>query len=702
MKKNLIVLIALWLLTTVTAKADEGMWIVSLINKNYSEMKAKGLKLKPDDIYNINKASLKDAVVIFGRGCTGEIVSDEGLLLTNHHCGYGQIQEHSTLAHDYLKDGFWAMHRKDELPNPGLSATFLVRVEDVSEQINKELKEDMKGEKRQEKIDKISMEIIEKATNGTHYTAKVKSFFGQNDFYLLVYEVFKDVRLVGAPPSSIGKFGADTDNWMWPRHTCDFSVFRVYMSPDGKPATYSENNIPYKPKHFFPISVKGLKKDDFTMIMGYPGSTERYMTSYEVNNVLKNTNPNRVKIRGIKQGIMMKDMQADPKVRIQYATKYAHSSNYWKYSIGQNKGLKKLNVYHKKQNQEKEFTKWVQQNKDRIEIYGEALNLIEKAIKENEKYENAKQYISECFLRGSEIFLFAGRLQRHIRDKETAKKYALKFFKDYNVPTDKKITKAMIELYAKDINKEFYPEFYSEIEKKYSNNIAKYTAEIFAKTILTDKDKVLEIIEKGETKKIENDIAFKIYQTIIDKYNKFGSKIKEEYHNLKRGQRLYMKGLREMNKNKKYYPDANFTMRLTYGVVGDYSPADAVQYKHYTTLKGVMEKEDPNNWEFVVPAKLKELYNKKDYGQYGENGKLITCFTSNNDITGGNSGSPVINGKGELVGIAFDGNWEAMSGDIAFETDLQKTISVDIRYVLFIIDKFAGASHLISEMKIRK
>jgi len=702
MKKVVSLLLIIAFVATSAVRADEGMWLLTMLGKKHADMKKQGLKLTAEDIYNINKASLKDAIVIFGGGCTGEIISDKGLLLTNHHCGYGSIQSHSTVEHDYLKDGFWAMNLAEELPNPNLSVTFLVRIEDVTAKIAPSLNEKMTNEERRAKIGEITKELTKAATENTLYTARVQQFFGGNEFYMLVYETYKDVRLVGAPPSSIGKFGADTDNWMWPRHTGDFSMFRVYMSPDGKPAEYSDKNVPLKPKHSLPVSLKGVEKNDFAMILGYPGNTERYMTSFEVEEIMNITNVNRIKIRGERQEIMMADMQADPKVRIQYSSKYARSSNYWKYSIGQNKGLKRLNVYEQKQAIEKEFETWVVADNTRKEKYGEALNMIKSSIEGRKELIHTEQYYSECLVRGVEILYFAkmvaeGRAMFGMKIED----YVENFYKDYNMETDKKISGAMFKLFAYNVDKKYFPSIYDEIGSKHGTCV-NYSNYIFENTIFTNKEKVLEYLKTKDKTMIENDPALIAALAISEKYDKIRKDLEAFSTSFYTGHRLWVAALREMHPEKLYYPDANSTMRLTYGTVGDYSPADAVKYEFYTTLDGVMQKEDPDNWEFVVPAKLKDLYNKKDFGQYGQNGEMRVCFTTNNDITGGNSGSPVLNGKGELIGCAFDGNWEAMSGDIAFENELQKCIAVDIRYVLFIVDKFAGAGHLVQEMKLVK
>ncbi len=715
MKKSFIVFLVS-VLTFGSLRADEGMWLLPLLQKlNIGTMQKMGCQLSADDIYSINHSSLKDAIVIFGGGCTAEIVSGEGLLLTNHHCGYDAIQQHSSVEHDYLEDGFWAKSRGEEIYTPDLKVTFLVRIEDVSDRVNARLNDSMTETERSDAIDAISDEITGEATKDTHYTADVESFYGGNNFYLLVYEVYNDVRMVGAPPSSIGKFGDETDNWVWPRHTGDFSIFRVYAGPDGKPAAYSPDNVPLKPRHFLPISLKGVEKEDFTMVMGYPGSTDRYMTSYGVEELLEVDLPTRVKIRGEKQDIMKRHMYADQAVRIKYATKYARSSNYWKYSIGQIAGIKRLDVYGRKSDQEERFTQWVNADAGRKAKYGNALQLIRTGIEANKPYSLAGSYLVECLLSGAELPRFAMRfamlhdeLAKEKPDPNVVKMLTERvwsvvgeFFKNYDQALDHEVTVAMLKRYAADVPQANYPDFYKTITQKYKGDIGKYVQVWFDKSIFSDPDRMDAFLKKPSAKVLQKDLVFQAGQSIRQSLEMMRNSVVTGNEQVEKGYRQYIAGILEMDKDKVWYPDANFTMRLTYGKVDDYFPRDAVYYSYYTTLKGVMEKEDRTNPEFVVPDRLKELYETKDFGRYADkNGEIPVCFISNNDITGGNSGSPVINGKGELIGIAFDGNWEAMSGDIVFEPEVQRTISVDIRYVLFIIDKFAGATHLLDEMKI--
>lgn len=679
------------------------------------KMKEMGLELTAEQIYSINNSSLKDATgALDGGSCTAELISGEGLLLTNHHCGYDEIQNHSSIENNYLKNGFWAMTKEEEIPNPGKTVTFVIRIEDVSDKILPELSPDLTGDARSEKLESLTRDIISEATDGTHYDAYVRSFYSGNQYILFVNETFRDVRLVGAPPESIGKFGHDTDNWMWPRHTGDFALFRVYTGPDGKPADYSTDNVPLEPRHFLPVSLKGYEKDDFTMVMGFPGSTDRYMTSWQVEELLNITHPNRIKIRGIKQELMMEDMKKSERIDIMYSSKYSRSSNYWKYSIGQSEGLRKLNVIDRKKELEDQFREWVGEDGQRQDKYGETLSLIETGIKERKDLQHSSQYLMECMFSGMETvqlgnmfrFLYM-ELSAEEPDMERVqmvasyiRNNATEFYKEYNPPTDKKISKAMLDLMLEDVKPDFQPEILTEIRDKYRGDTEKYIKKYFKKSMLPYESEVMEFLDDPDLKTLEKDPGVQMAISFFETYmglNAISAKYDEM---IEEGSRLWMAGLMEMQEDRAFYPDANSTLRLTYGAVGDYYPRDAVRYSHYTTLGGVMEKEDPENEEFIVSEKLKELYRTKNYGRYGENNVMNVCFTTNNDITGGNSGSPVINANGELIGVVFDGNWEAMSGDVAFENDLQKSINVDIRYVLFIIDKYAGATHLIEEMNI--
>lgn len=712
-------LAALLSLTVTSAKADEGMWLLPFIKDlNYKQMKKQGLKLSAEDIYSINKASLKDAIVIFGRGCTGEIVSDKSLILTNHHCGFESIQAHSSIEHDYLRDGFWAMSMEEELPTEGLTVTYIKEIEDVTARIVSKLGQNLTEEQRNIAVSNMVKEIIDESSSKTAKyagsTAEVVPMFGGNQYILFIKQVYPDVRMVGAPPSSIGKFGGDTDNWMWPRHTGDFSMFRVYADAEGNPAAYAKGNTPLKAKKSLTVSLKGVEANDYAMIMGFPGATERYMTTYEMDEATKVTNANRIYVRGIRQDILLKDMKADQKVRIQYASKYAQSSNYWKNSIGMNRGLEKLNVRDTKLKIENDFTKWVSENPERQAKYGKALPLIQEALKQRGPSVEASQYLAECILSGSEICNFASSMAgfdaalARAANKEQAgamlamaKEKLAEKYKDYNMPTDRKATKAMLGIIVDRVSPENRPASLDKLITQYGGieNMVDY---MYANSVFSTQESFDKFIANPNFEVLKGDLAYII-----------GTETRAKYMQLQRsnpvakfneGHRLFVAGLMEMNANKVYYPDANFTLRMTYGNVLPYDPQDGVTYKHYTTLGGVIAKYDPNNlYEFDVPQRLKELYQSKDFGQYAKAGEdLRVGFLSNNDITGGNSGSPVLNSKGELIGLAFDGNWEAMSGDIAFEPALQRTINVDIRFVLFVVDKFAGCTRLIEEMNIVK
>jgi hypothetical protein len=717
MKKTALLLGSIFFLNISLCVADEGMWLLSMLGKNYEDMKQKGLKLTPEDIYSVNKGCLKDAIVGLGNEgspffhfCTGEIVSGEALFLTNHHCGYSSIQKHSTVAHDYLEDGFWALSKDQEMPNEGITASILIRMEDVTAQVLAKLTATMSERERKAAIDSISEKLTNQAINGTKYNAYVADMFNGNQFFLFVYIIYKDVRLVGAPPSSMGKFGGDTDNWMWPRHTADFSMFRIYTGPDGLPAAYSKENIPLKPKHFLPVSAKELKEGDFAMIMGFPGRTERFLTSYGLEETMNITNKLRYEIRDVKINILRKEMAASQKTRIQYASKYASCSNAWKYSLEQNKALKNLNTMGIKKQIEADFTRWAA-NKDAR--YQEALSLIEAGYNNRKASMEARMYLLEALLIGPELPYFAyqcsglrAALESNNKEQIDALTQAMKesgsdFYKDYNMETEKKICVALFEYAYNNMNKEYYPAVFNIIEKKYKGNFQKYVDDLFAKSLFSTQEKFNAFLEKPVLKTLQNDLMMQAGTSIIQKYMELSKLIQQDAENLNKGKRLFVDGMLQINQDKVMAPDANSTIRLTYGNVLQYEPRDGVTYHYYTTLKGVMEKEDPTNTEFIVPSKLKDLFSKKEFGNYtNEQGEIVTCFLSNNDITGGNSGSPVINGDGHLIGLAFDGNSEAMSGDIDFEENLQRCISLDVRYMLFIIDKYAGAKNLINEMTI--
>ncbi len=690
MKKLFLTLAAMTI--AFSAVADEGMWLLPYLQKmNIKDMKAKGLRLSAEDIYSINKSSLKDAIVIFGGGCTGEIVSDKGLIFTNHHCGYGSIQALSSIEHDYLKNGFWANSHAEELPCPGLSVRFVRKIEDVTAQILGNIPS-ISGEEERQKmvsanINGLSEEMRKDLAEGQ--TVQIVSFFGGNQYFAFVYEVYNDVRLVGTPPSSIGKFGGDTDNWMWPRHTGDFSIFRVYANKDNKPAAYSKDNVPYTPARHLEISLDGVDEGDFTMIMGFPGSTTRYMTSYEIDQMLEVDNPQRIFIRGERQAIIWEAMEASDAVRIKYASKYAGSSNYWKNSIGMSRGIQKLGVKAQKQAEEAAFQKWANENTLPEEKFIDALPQMKQTIAAITPIEGSMQYLQEAFLRGIEIISAA----------RTATARLDAFYKDYEVELDRKVAKRMMTIAKENMDPKYLPSIYADvIDKEFGGDIEKYVDWVYDNSAFYSLEKAKAIDE--ETRKA--DPAMQLAQSVIASYNSLVPEYQKLNPRYNEAHRLYVAGLMRMQPEKAWYSDANFTIRCTYGNVLPYNPADAITYNYYTTLEGVIAKEDTSNpLEFTVEPKLKELYAKKDYGRYADkDGRLRVGFLCNLDITGGNSGSPVLDGNGRLVGLAFDGNWEAMSGDVAFEPELQRCIAVDIRYVLFVVDKFAGCNHIMNELNI--
>ena len=708
MKKILSLLAAVCV--TFSAAADEGMWLLPYLQKmNIKTMKERGCKLSAEEIYSVNHSSLKDAVVIFGGGCTGEIVSPEGLLFTNHHCGYASIQQLSSVEHDYLKYGFWAMSQAEELPAPGLEVRFIRRIADVTAEVMGNVPS-IASQEEYERITDENIEALEKRLGDENPGMEilVRDFFGGNQFFAFVMEVYKDVRLVGAPPSSIGKFGGDTDNWMWPRHTGDFSIFRVYAGADNRPADYSPENRPYKAEKFLKISLDGVGENDFAMIMGFPGSTERYATSYEIDNLLKVDNPQRIFIRGERQAILWKDMIADDAIRIQYASKYARSSNYWKNSIGMSRGIEKLDVKARKEAQEASFQAWAGKNTLPQEGYIDALEKIRSAVGEMSPLGASRQYLSEAFLSAVELltparaFVDMQRMEvkAEIKDPAAVRERLSAWYKDYSPSTDRKVAKRMLAI-ARENMKEL-PSFYAEVvDKEFGGDIDACVDDLYDHSIFTSEEKVMALLDDYAPEKIASDPAVVMARSVMEQYKRLSEALEEPMKRYDEGHRKYIAGLMLQQPKKAWAPDANFTIRLTYGRVLPYSPADGIEYSYYTTLKGVMEKEDPANpQEFFVPGKLKELYAAKDFGRYANaKGELPVAFLADCDITGGNSGSPVLNDRGALIGLAFDGNWEAMSGDIAFEPGLQRTIAVDIRYVLFIVDKFAGAGWLLDELQ---
>ncbi len=707
----------MFLLVVPKLIADEGMWIPLLLEKyNIKDMQAKGFKLTAEDIYSINQASMKDAVVIFGGGCTGEIISDQGLLITNHHCGFGSIQRHSSVEHDYLTDGFWAMTRDEELPNQGLSVTFLVRIEDVTEAVLTNVGDDLSDGDRRKLINDNIGQIRGSAVEGTHYSARVVPFFSGNQYFLFVNETYRDVRLVGAPPSAIGKFGGETDNWIWPRHTGDFSVFRIYADKDNMPADYSEDNVPYKPKKHFPISLKGVEKGDFTMVFGYPGSTTEYVPAAGIESSVNSTIPVMIDLRTKRLDVIMAAMETSPKIRIQYAAKKSGIANSWKKNQGILKGLKTLDAINRKKDFEKEFQLWVNSETALKAKYGDLLEQYNKLIIDRAPFALANTYTREAGM-APEIFSFAGQFDRLVRLAEgdtddenlgrTIESLTSRIaghFKNYHAPTDMKLVAVMYDAYSKGIDPVYKPQLLTEVEQKYNGDFNQYAADLFAKSIFADEERVLSFVEsfnKRKAKKILKDPAYMMYMAVnqagrdlISPGLRAGGGLEQEL------QRKYMKAQMEMQPDRVFYPDANFTLRVSYGQVDNFYPRDGIKYKHYTTLKGIIEKDNPDIYDYRVPQRLKDLYAKGDYGMYGKDGEMPVCFIAKNHTSGGNSGSPVINSEGHLIGINFDRNWEGTMSDIMYDPDLCRNISIDIRYALFIIDKFAGAGHLVKEMDL--
>ena len=712
--KKMILTIAAVLTLAVGARADEGMWLLPLLQKmNAQAMADLGCRLTPEQIYSINNTSLKDAIVHFGGGCTGEMISNQGLVITNHHCGYSNIQALSTPEHNYLEDGYWAMNLKEELPARGLSVTFLQSMTDVTNVLEKAydaaLKDNKKAEDKEElaeaAMEAAAMALMEKAeADNPHCSATVSSFYNDNIFYLIVYKTYTDVRFVGAPPASSGKFGGETDNWMWPRHTCDFSMFRVYAGPDNEPAAYSPDNVPYRPKKTLGISLKGYEDGDFAMIMGYPGRTQRFQTAAQLKQMIANQ---RVAIdaRTVRQDVMWEARMADPTVNLQYASKYASSSNGWKKWQGEELAFEKLDIIGRQERKEAEFMKWVNEKKKRREAYGDAIQTIADAVASASEANKAYNLLTESIYRIEAVGFASNfgsayrRAQSQGKDEAGAIEDAIaavsRSFKDYNEALDRKEGVALFNHYLANVK----PEDKIAIEGLDESQVEPFIQYFFDNTAFTSEEKLREKIKSYDD--FLADPAISLYNAIAGAAMKLTPAINASAGPIAEASKAYTKGMMEWKADEPSYPDANSTMRLTYGTVKSYSPKDGVLYKHYTTLKGVIEKENNDDYEFRVPARLHEIYVTKDYGPYAnDKGELPACFLIDCDITGGNSGSPVMDADGNLIGLAFDGNWESMSSDVMFEPDLQRCICVDIRYVLLLLDKFGGAGYLLDEMNI--
>ncbi len=695
--------------------AHEGMWLPTLLKSIEGDMQAAGLKLSAEDIYSINQGSSKDAIVLFGGGCTAEVISDKGLILTNHHCGFAQVQDHSTLENDYLKNGFWAGNQNEELRNPRLTATFVVRMEDVSERILADLPKGLAEPQRREAVDKLSAAITAEAVAGTHYRAVVRPFNYGNSYYLIVTETFRDVRLVGAPPSSIGKFGGDTDNWMWPRHNADFSLFRIYADSDNKPADPTDANVPMKPRHVLPISLEGVKEGDFAMIFGFPGNTQRYLSSFAVEHIMNTSDPMRIAMRTASLGVIDAAMRSSDRTRIQYADKQSSISNAWKKWIGELRGLKELNTLARKREYERAYA--AQSREKGMLHHAENLDALQALYAEYTPYATARDLFIEMVYYGPEILRFADRYRELFENFERLEAEgkldaelekldagATAFFKDYDMEVDKRVFKALLPIYRKHIDPTLAPDVLAEIDQRHKGDSDAWIDAIYASGIFTSKERLDKALSRMSAKAIDKLRSDAGYRTSRSFYDAFMLRARPRHAELSDGieqaMRGYVKGMMELFPEKTYWPDANSTLRLSYGQVEGSEPRDAVVYEAFSTLDGVIAKYIPGDAEFDLPAKLIELHAAKDYGRYGVDGTMPVCFTSSLHTTGGNSGSPVLNARGELIGLNFDRTWESTMSDIQFDPAKCRNICVDARYILFIIDKFAGASHLLDEMNV--
>jgi len=718
MKRFAIFLIAT-MMSAPSIFADEGMWIPLLLEKfNIETMQEMGFKLTAEDIYSVNQACMKDGVLSFGGGCTGELISSEGLLITNHHCGYSQIQSHSTLENDYLTNGFWAMSPDQELPCPGLYVTFLKSMEEVTDRVMDGITDEMDETARSKKIEENSLKIVADAIKNTEYTANVRPYYMGNQYFLLVYETFNDIRFVGAPPSAIGKFGGETDNWIWPRHTGDFSLFRIYANKENKPANYSQENVPYKPIFHFPISLKGVEEGDFTMVFGYPGSTNEYVPSYHVDMIKNYVNPKLIDVRTAKIGVMETAMASDPLVRIQYSAKKSNVANSWKKWIGEIQGLDRMNTIASKQEFERQIIAWANADAARQSKYGSILPAYESLYGQWKDYYLVNNYTSDTFFsNGAEAVGFArnirgladlyengGSEQEITEMKERLVASSKSFFKNFDINVDKQLFVVVMDLYAKNIDTKWQAPEYIELKKSCNGDFGSIVDKLYEKTLFANESDYIQFVENFEKKDIKKLNKDPFYSLSVGVNDFMAENVVPEYRRIsaeiQRLNRDYMKMQLEFNEGKLLYPDANSTLRVAFGTIRGYNSEDGIYFSHYTTLKGIMEKDNPEIYDYDVPDKLRQLYETKDYGRYTQDGEVPVCFIANNHTTGGNSGSPVINAEGHLIGINFDRAWEGVASDMAFNPDQSRNISLDIRYALFIIDKFAGAGYLLDEMTI--
>ena len=696
MKKYLSI-VALSLICGASASADEGMWLPSLISQRIGDMQAKGFTLTAEDIYSINQASLKDAVVLFGGGCTGELISPEGLLLTNHHCGYGQIQRHSSVEHDYLRDGFWAMTRAEELPNPGLSVSFLEYMEDVTDKVLEGYKDGMSEEERESIVEKNSAKLVEEAVAaGNGLRASVEPLYYGNKYYMFVYRRYTDVRLVGAPPSSIGKFGGDTDNWMWPRHTGDFSIFRIYADKDNNPAPYSEDNVPYKPKKYFHIAAGGVEEGEFTFVYGFPGSTREYIMSEGVRYISEVSNPFKINLRTMRLDIQKKYMDSDQAVRIQYSSKNAGVSNAWKKWQGEMKGIVRLGTVAKKQEFESRFMDWAEGSE-----YEGIIPALDSLYGVLEPYNYALEYYNES-ARTIELVQFATRAMSAAESGSDSVLKAVEaaFYKDYYLPIDKECFVAVMNAYKEDVPVDFRPEYFDSTLAVYGGSIEKWADDLFSASVFADRA-ALEALDCAGVAALKDDPAVvfgrEFNAWIGENLRPTVARVNSEITLLNRD---YMRGQMEFQPDRTFYPDANLTLRVAYGHIKGYAPSDGVYYLPFSTIEGIMEKANPDIFDYNIPQRFRDIVASGDYGRWGHDGKVPVCFIATNHTSGGNSGSPVIDSKGRLIGINFDRVWEGTMSDIEFDPDFCRNISLDVRYILFIIDMIGDADHLIDEMTI--